>query len=104
MTYANLCPTHGARPVGWRTMVPAGFFSLNTKNLTGKVWVAERTFLHNGHPTNYLPRSCREAERVSRLLRGAMGRPVAVRGMLVVMCDEFTLKAQPLGVVVVRRR
>src|SRR5947209_4421219 len=34
---------------------PGGVFSVNAKNLTGKVWVTERTFRHNGYRTDYLP-------------------------------------------------
>ncbi len=80
-----------------------GVFSLNTKNLTGKVWVAERALLHNGHKTDFLPKARREAERVSRSL-GAAGVPVAVHPVLVLMCDDYRMKAQPLDVAVVRRR
>lgn len=83
---------------------PGGAFSLNTKKLTGKVWVAERAFLHNGHRTDYLPKSRSEAERVARLLGAALGHPVRVRAILVVICDELTIKAQPVDVAVVARR
>jgi hypothetical protein len=83
---------------------PGGVFTLNTKNLTGKVWVAERVFLHNGHRTDYLPKAHREGERVARLLDAATGHPVTVTPVLVVMADEFVVKAQPSDVVVLRRR
>ena len=83
---------------------PGGVFTLNTKNVRGKVWVAERVFMTNGHRTDYLPKAVREAERVSRLLSRAVGGIVPVRGVIVVMCDSFKVKAQPLDVTVVRRR
>jgi hypothetical protein len=77
---------------------------LNTKNLTGKVWVAEHAFLHNGHRTDYLRKSRDEAKRVGRLLGAALAYPVPVRGVLVVMCDSLTIKRQPVDVAVVTRR
>lgn len=83
---------------------PGGVFSLNTKNLTGKVWVAERTLLHNGRKTDYLPKARREGERVAGLLSTAVRWPVAVRPVVVVICDDFTVKAQPPDVSVVARR
>jgi len=58
----------------------------------------------NGHRTDYLPKAVREAERVSRLLSRAVGGIVPVRGVIVVICDSFKVKAQPLDVTVVRRR
>jgi hypothetical protein len=83
---------------------PGGVYALNTKNLTGKVWVAERTFMHNGHRTDYLPKSHREGERIGACLSSAIGLPVAVTPVLVVFCDELTIKAQPLDVAVVEAR
>jgi hypothetical protein len=77
---------------------PGGVFSINTKNLTGKVWVSQRTFLHNGYRTNYLPKAHKEGKRVSAIL-GVAARPV-----IAVICDEFTVKAQPSDVDVVPRR
>ena len=82
---------------------PAGVFSLNTKNLRGNVWVAERVFMHNGHRTDYLPKANKEARRVSQLLSAATGGPVPVRGLLVVICNYLKIKAQPKDVSVVGR-
>ena len=72
--------------------------------VSSAVWVAQRAFLHNGHRTDYLPKSNREATRVSKLLSSALGGPIPVRGVVVVICDHFTLKAQPTDVSVVPRR
>jgi hypothetical protein len=83
---------------------PPGVFALNTKNLTGKVWVAERALLHNGHKTDYLRKSRTEARRVSRLISEVAGRAVQVRPVLVIMEAELTLKTQPTGVSVVARK
>lgn len=82
----------------------AGVFSINTKNLSGKVWLAERALLVNGTKTDYLPKASAEARRVKRALEGATGEPVAVRPLLAVICDEMTVKACPPDIDVVRRR
>lgn len=83
---------------------PAGVFTLNAKRVGGKVWVAGGTFLCNGHQRNYVPAARREADRASRCLTRALGRPVRVRGLVVLVCDELTIKRQPDDVSVVSRR
>jgi hypothetical protein len=83
---------------------PGGVFSLNTKNVRGKVWVAERVLLINGRRRDNLPKANREGERVSNLLSAAVGRPVFARPVLVVICDELMIKAPPLDVDVITRR
>lgn len=85
---------HGAN-VDHLAVGPGGVFSLNTKNLTGRVWVGGGTFLHNGHKQPYVPKSRREAERVAALLG------VAVTGVIVVLADDLVVKEQPRDVVVV---
>jgi hypothetical protein len=77
---------------------PAGTFTLNAKNLTGKVWVGPRSVRHNGHPTDYLPKAAHEASRASRLLTAAVGRPVDVRGVLAILADDWTIKEKPTEV------
>ena len=77
---------------------PAGTFTLNAKNLTGKVWVGSRSVRHNGHPTDFLPKAAHEASRASRLLTAAVGRPVDVRGVLVILADDWTIKEEPADV------
>jgi hypothetical protein len=77
---------------------PAGTFTINTKNLTGKVWVGSRSVRHNGHPTDFLPKASNEAGRASRLLTAAVGRPVGVRGVLAILADEWTIKEKPAEV------
>ena len=36
---------------------PGGAFTLNAKNLSGKVWVGATSIRHNGYPTDYLRKS-----------------------------------------------
>ena len=77
---------------------PAGTFTLNTKNLTGRIWIGPRSFLHNGRRTDYLPKARHEADRASLLLTAALGRHVDVRGVLTVLADDWTIKEQPTDV------
>lgn len=77
---------------------PAGTFTLNAKNLTGKVWVGARSVRHNGHPTDFLPKAAHEASRASRLLTSAVGRHVEVRGVLAILADDWTIKEKPSDV------
>lgn len=77
---------------------PAGVFTVNTKNLTGKVWVGPHTLLHNGHRTDYLPKAVAEARRASTLLTAALGRRVGVRGALAIIADRRTIKERPSDV------
>jgi hypothetical protein len=74
---------------------PAGVFTINAKNVKGKVWLASRTLLVNGHKTDYLPKEVREAARASRLLGAALGRLVTVKGVLSIIADDWTIKEKP---------
>ena len=77
---------------------PAGAFTVNTKNLSGKLWVGPSSIRHNGHPTDYLRTSRHEASRASRLLSAAAGRTVEVRGVLAILADEWTVKEKPTDI------
>ena len=79
---------------------PGGVFTVNTKNLSGKLWVGAKSIRHNGHPTNFLPKAAAEARRASKLLASAVGRPVEVRGVLAILADEWTIREEPADVVV----
>jgi hypothetical protein len=79
-----------------------GVFSINTKNLSGKVWLAERALLVAGHKTDYLAKARREAERVARQLRRPLGRELNVRPIIALICPELAVKARPPDVTVVR--
>jgi hypothetical protein len=84
---------------------PAGVFALNTKNHLGKkVWVGERAVLVNGHKTDYLRSIRRETAATEKALSKALGSPVVVRGVIVVLADELTVKQQPAIATVVGRR
>jgi hypothetical protein len=84
---------------------PGGVFSLNAKNHKGrKVWVGERALLVNGQKTDHLWKAHKEAARVARVLTGAVGIEVSVRGVVVIMADEITVKQPPIDVDVVARR
>ena len=82
---------------------PPGVFALNTKYLNAKVWVGERAVLVNGQRTEFLSKSRAEGRRVAATLQRAVGHPVAVTPLLVVICDRLTVKAQPADVQVLRR-
>lgn len=79
---------------------PAGVFTVNTKRLTGKVWVGPKSILHDRRRTDFLPKASAEASRASRLLSDATGRPVAVRAVLAILCDDWTIKQRPTAVYV----
>lgn len=77
---------------------PGGTFTLNAKNLTGKVWVGSRSVRHNGYPTDFLPKAASEASRASRLLTAAVGSHVEVKGVLAILADDWTIKEKPTHV------
>jgi Nuclease-related domain len=79
---------------------PRGVFTINTKNLTGKVWVGSKSILHNRRRTDFLPKAAAEAHLASRLLSAAIGRPVEVRGVIAILCDDWTVKQRPSDVYV----
>ncbi|WP_299057088.1 nuclease-related domain-containing protein [uncultured Nocardioides sp.] len=103
-----------AIPVGRRgadidhlLMGPGGVFALNTKHHPdARIRVNGSTFTVNGHRVPYVHRSEREAERATRLLSAAVGRPVPVTGVIVpVGCRApITVAVQPRWVHVVTRR
>ena len=79
---------------------PSGVFTISTKDLTGKVWVGAKSILHNRRRTDFLPKASAEARQASRLLTSAVGRPVEVRGVLAILCDDWTVKQRPADVYV----
>ena len=74
---------------------PAGVVTINTKNLSGKVRLAARALLLDGHRTDYLPKAQHEASRASKLLTAAVGKPVVVRPVLAIIADGWTVKEMP---------
>ncbi|MGH8890632.1 MAG: nuclease-related domain-containing protein [Acidothermaceae bacterium] len=88
---------------------PPGVFTVNTKHHPdANIWVANNTFLINGHHHPYVRNSRHEAGRASRLLEAVAGRLVAVHGIIAVVgaAGGFTVKEQPRdgAVYVVGRR
>jgi hypothetical protein len=79
---------------------PAGVFTVNAKNLTGKVWVAPAEIRHNGHKTDYIRKSIYEATRATKLLSAAVGSHVPARPVLAILADDWTVRGQPTEVFV----
>ena len=79
---------------------PAGVFTLDAKDLTGKVWIGPRSVLHNGRRTDFLPMAVHGASLASGHLSAALGRPIQVRGALAILADDWTIKARPAAVFV----
>jgi hypothetical protein len=93
----------GASDIDHVVIGPAGVFTLNTKNHPGKkIWVGEHVLLVDGHKTAYLRNSRHEAQRASILLATALGSPVPVKPLVVVVgAAAITVKQQPVDVAVV---
>lgn len=83
---------------------PPGVFTINAKNLNGKVWVGDHALLHNGTKTDFYRKARWEAAWAARQLTTASNRPVGVMPLIVVMGAEVTVKSQPLDIEVVTRR
>ena len=77
---------------------PGGVFTVHTKDLMGKVWVAPGMVRHNGHPTDYLREAAHEARRTSRLLGAVAGHRVEVRGVVAILADAWTITQRPVHV------
>jgi nuclease-like protein len=79
---------------------PAGVFTVNAKNLTGKVWVSPTEIRHNGHKTDFLRKSVFEATRASTLLSAATQTNVDVQAVLAILADDWTVVGHPVDVFV----
>jgi hypothetical protein len=65
---------------------PAGVFTLNTKaHANKKVWAAGRALRINGFQQDYVRNSQFEAARASKLLTTAVGRPIEVTPLIVLV-------------------
>ena len=74
---------------------PGGVFTVNAKNLSGEIRVTPRSILHNGHVTDFLPKARAEARRASALLSAAATSTVAVRPVLAILVDVWTIRERP---------
>lgn len=85
---------------------PGGVFTINAKHHPGsRIWVRGDTFCVNGRARPYVVKARHEAQRASRLLTAAVGRPIPVMGVVVpVRADAFDVQEAPAGVGVVNRR
>ena len=89
---------------------PPGLVSINTKHhRTGKLYLDGDQLVLNGHPTGYVPKARREAERVTGFLQQALsvarvpelaGR-VPVRPLLAIVGGRLMTDRWPAGVTVV---
>jgi hypothetical protein len=82
---------------------PAGVFPINTKAVSGHVWVGRARILVNGHRKEYVRKSETEARRVHRALREATGASLFVRPVLVfVDPGRMTVRELPSSVTVLQ--
>jgi hypothetical protein len=103
-----------AIPVGHRgsdidhlVLGPGGVFTVNAKHHPdARIEVRGETVWVNGSRTDHVRNARFEAERATRLLSAAVGRPVAVQGLVVtVNAKSFAVKTPPRpGVTVVYRK
>lgn len=94
----------GVRDVDHVVIGPAGVFTLTTENHPGKrVVVWDHSVIADGESTPYLRDSVVGAGRVSILLETALGRPVPVAPLVVVLgATHLRIAQQPEEVVIVR--
>jgi hypothetical protein len=75
---------------------PGGVWTVNTKyHWGGRVWASGNTVKVNGRFEPYVAKASHEATRASRLLSAAVGRPVVVRGIVAIVCDQRQVVRQP---------
>jgi Nuclease-related domain len=80
---------------------PGGVFALNTKNLTGNVWIGDHAIRHNGKRTDFLRSVKREAQSASERLGRAVGFPVFAVPVLVIFATKVTGAGRPPDVRVI---
>lgn len=82
---------------------PPGVFVLNTKTLSGDVWVGGDNVLVAGHRKDFVAKQAAEAMRVrEKLLRATGLRRLWVHGVLVFVESRLTVKEPPSHVAVLR--
>ena len=74
---------------------PPGVFAINTKHLSGTVTVYDRAILQNGHKTDFVVKALREARTVQQRMGAALGRPVPVWSIIVVMGARIDVRRRP---------
>lgn len=81
-----------------------GVYTINTKNLSGKVWLGSRALLISGQKTTYLRAAAAEARKVALRLSSAVGEAVEVTPVILLICEEMMVKERPIDVHVFRHR
>jgi hypothetical protein len=96
----------GSSDIGHVLIGPAGVFTLNTKNHAGHtVWVGEHALLVAGQKKHHLSHARHEAARARKRLSAAVGEPVPVTAVPVLLePKKLTIKQRPAGVEVVTDR
>jgi hypothetical protein len=75
---------------------PAGVFTINTKHhRAARVWVGGDVVMVCRTAVPYLRNSRFDADRAARLLSAAVGGPVRVTGLIVVLCADLVVARQP---------
>lgn len=79
---------------------PAGVFTLNTKHHGGQpVWLGEHLLLVAGQRTHHLRHARHEAVRAAKRLGAAVGEPVHVTPVIVLVAPkELSVRQRPAGV------
>jgi hypothetical protein len=85
---------------------PTGVFTINTKaHADKKVWAAGQALRINGFKQNYIHNSQHEAARASKLLTSAVGRPIDVTPLIVMVgISELNLGVRRPAVEIVTAR
>ena len=84
---------------------PSGVFTVNTKNHRGKrVTVYEHVIYVSGVKVPYIQKARGEGKRATQRLSRALGKPIVVKPLIVVLARDFRVKGHPNGVTVVPRR
>lgn len=91
----------GGRNVDHIVIGPGGVFSVNTKNVAGKVRVTKGTVLVNDFRQRWLVVARDEAARVAERLSRAVGEPVRVEPVIVVLSPELRVEDAPEDVHVI---
>lgn len=77
-----------------------GVFAVNTKHLSGTVTVYDRAILRNGQKTDFVVKALREARTVQSRMGAALGRPVPVWSVIVVMGARMAVRSRPANLTV----
>ncbi|HEX2295172.1 MAG TPA: nuclease-related domain-containing protein [Actinomycetota bacterium] len=85
----------GGRNVDHLVIGARGIFSLNTKNLSGNVVVKRNAFLVGGFGDRCLHVARDEASKVGERLTLAVGEPVHVNPVIVVLAPALVVDSQP---------